>query len=151
MKIFFTILVLVTSFTIRLNAEENISAKASKFAAKDVTVEEADKLIAGIPELIVLDVRTPEEFEHEHIKGAVNVNLFDSNFLKLVSDLDQSKPLLVHCASGRRSVSALTKMAGKTKFPAIYHMHDGFNGWKNAKKPFESKPLPKDLKYIPAK
>ena len=118
--------------------------------SKTVTVEEADKLIKETKGLIILDVRMPEEFEHEHIKGAQNVNVFDKDFEKLMGELDQTKPVLVHCAAGRRSTMALQQMVGKVKFPQIYHMTEGFSGWKAANKPFESKSLPRDKKIEPA-
>ena len=117
--------------------------------SKVVTVEEADKLIKETKGLIILDVRMPEEFAHEHIKGAKNVNVHDKDFAKLMSELDQTKPVLVHCAAGRRSTLALQEMAGKVHFPQVYHMTEGFSGWKAAGKPFESKPLPRDEKIVP--
>ncbi len=141
-----SILAFTTQVTVRLRADESRSAKDSKLAVKDVTADEAEKLISGTPGLIVLDVRTPEEYDHEHIKGAVNVNLFDADFEKLIAGLDQSKPVLLHCASGRRSSGAIKQMTGKVKFPQVYHMNEGFNAWKAAKKPFEGKPLPKEIK-----
>lgn len=110
--------------------------------ATDVTPDEAEKLIAETPGIIILDVRTPEEYDHGHIKGAVNVNLLDAAFADQVAALDQSKPVLLHCQSGARSPKALTALAGKAKFPKIYHLRSGFKGWKDAKKPFDGKPLP---------
>jgi len=151
MKKLFTILALAAAFTTQLCADEAKPAKTPKLAVKEVTVDEAQKLIADTPGLIVLDVRIPEEFEHEHIKGAVNVNVFDTDFEKLIADLDQSKPVLVHCAAGRRSDQAIALMTGKVKFPQIYHMNEGFSAWKAAKKPFEGKPLPKEFKSEPKK
>lgn len=118
--------------------------------SKVVTVEEADKLIKETKGIIILDVRLPEEFAHQHIKGARNVNVFDKDFEALLGELDQTKPVLVHCASGRRSTLALEQMAGKVRFPQVYHMNEGFTGWKAANKPFESKPLPRDEKIVPA-
>jgi rhodanese-related sulfurtransferase len=118
-------------------------AKArAKVEATDVTPDEAEKLIAENPGLIIIDVRTPEEFEHEHIKGAVNLNVFENGFAEQVAALDQTKPVLVHCQAGTRSSQALMDLAGKVKFPKVYHLRTGFKGWKDAKKPFEGKPLP---------
>ena len=151
MKTLFSILAFAVTFTAQLRADEAKPEKKPKLAVKEVTVDEAEKLIASNPGLIVLDVRIPEEFEHEHIKGAVNVNVFDAEFDKLIADIDQSKPVLLHCASGRRSTKAIAQMTGKVKFPQIYHLTEGFNAWKAAKKPFEGKPLPKEFKSSPQK
>lgn len=115
-------------------------AAGTKIAAKDIGPDEAEKLIAE--GALVLDVRVQEEFAHQRIKGAVNVNVLDHDFEVLVAAVDQTKPVIVHCQSGKRSVKALAKMNGKVKFPAVYHLKDGFLSWKAAKKPFESFELP---------
>jgi phage shock protein E len=114
----------------------------AKVQATDVTPDEAEKLIAETPGLTIIDVRTPEEFDHGHIKGAVNLNVLDAAFEQQVAALDQTKPVLLHCQSGSRSSKALTELAGKVKFSKVYHMRSGFKGWKDAKKPVEGKPLP---------
>ena len=131
-----------------LDVSKALKAKPT-LPSKVVTVEEADKLIKETKGLIVLDVRMAEEFAHEHIKGAKNVNVHDKDFAKLIAELDQTKPVLVHCAAGRRSTLALQEMAGKVHFPQVYHMTEGFSGWKAAGKPIESKPLPRDEKIVP--
>lgn len=53
---------------------------------------------------IILDVRTKNEFQGGHIKGAVNIPLqvLQSNLSKLKKD----KPIITCCASGMRSASA---------------------------------------------
>jgi phage shock protein E len=109
---------------------------------KVITPDEAEKLLKETPGITILDVRTPEEFDHQHIKGAVNINVFDTEFEKQVLALDQTKPVILHCQSGRRSTQALEELGNKVKFPTIYHMNGGFKAWKDAKKPIESKPLP---------
>jgi rhodanese-related sulfurtransferase len=119
---------------------EKAVEKSARELAKDVTPEEAEKLIATKQGLIILDVRTEEEFDHEHIKGAVNLNAYSPEFAASLAALDQSKPVLVHCGSGGRSARALKEM--KVKFPEIYHLNSGIAGWKEAKKPLETKPLP---------
>jgi rhodanese-related sulfurtransferase len=106
----------------------------AKLEAKNVTPDEAEKLIAD-KKVTILDVRSPEEFQEGHIKGAVNVNIADDDFEKKVQALDQTKPVLVHCEAGGRSSRALDELQGKVKFPQIYHLKSGFRGWKNAQKP----------------
>jgi phage shock protein E len=114
------------------------SAKA-KSEPKNVTPDEAEKLIKENPGMTVLDVRSPEEFESGHIKGAKNVNVFDDDFAAKVAAMDQSKPVLVHCQAGGRSAQALSELEGKVKFPQIYHLRSGMKGWKAAGKPTEGK------------
>src|SRR6187402_1574633 len=56
--------------------------------------------------VILLDVRTPEEFLEEHLKGAVQIDYRDKNFAEQVSELDTAKTVYVYCRSGSRSAGA---------------------------------------------
>lgn len=52
----------------------------------------------------IIDVRTEEEFESSHKEGSINIPL---NLLKKrMSELDNTKPIILCCASGSRSAIA---------------------------------------------
>ena len=53
---------------------------------------------------IILDVRTPGEYQSGHIKNSINIPL-DTLSSKL-DKLDKNKPVITCCASGMRSGSA---------------------------------------------
>lgn len=104
--------------------------------AKNISVDEAAKLLKTDTNIVVLDVRTPGEFESGHIKGATNINLNDKDFKKRVAALDKSKTYIIHCAAGGRSTKACEQIKGM-KFKNMLHMNEGFNAWKEAGKPVE--------------
>ncbi len=131
MKAFFAIL-FATALT--------CAVTAAPAAPKIVSPDEAEVLIKETPALVILDVRTPDEFAGGHIHGAKNVDFFGDDFEKQIAALDPAKPVLVHCAAGGRSSQAVEKLAALKKPPVIYHLKAGFNGWKAAKKPVEGKP-----------
>lgn len=84
-------------------------------------------------EIVVIDVRTPQEFMFEHIEGAL---LMPMSFFKASALPGQSdKRIVFHCGSGIRSekVSRAAIEAGITQ---IAHMEGGFGAWKAAKKPY---------------
>jgi rhodanese-related sulfurtransferase len=113
----------------------------------EVTPDEAQKQIeAGVT---VIDLRTEDEFEHNRIKGAKNINALDADFEKNIAALDQTKPVLVHCQSGRRSTGAIAAVFSKSKFPVVYHMSVGLSGWKKAGKPLEVTPTPAQSGKLP--
>ncbi len=113
----------------------------------NVTPDEAQKAIAeGVT---VIDLRTEEEFEHEHIAGAKNINALSIDFEKNVAALDASKPILIHCQSGRRSGNALKDVFSKSKFPTVYHLSSGITGWKKAGKKLETTPTPLESGKLP--
>ncbi len=60
---------------------------------------------------LIVDVRTPAEFAHGHAEGAINLPLAEIG--RGSSKLDQSRPLLVCCASGARSAVAATQLRAK--------------------------------------
>jgi phage shock protein E len=62
---------------------------------------------------IILDVRTPAEYQSGHIPGSVNVSVNQVSFV--VDDLKkQNKPVITCCRSGARSAAAtgILKNAG---------------------------------------
>lgn len=104
--------------------------KQDESIAKDVTVEEFKKLVDSGKGLL-LDVRTPDEFNEGHIMEAVNINFYDKDFAQQVEKLDKMKPVYVYCRSGGRS--------GKTKdllhekgFTKVYNLEGGILSWEKA-------------------
>ena len=59
---------------------------------------------------ILVDVRSPEEFASNHIKGAVNININSSEFEEKIKLIDKSNTILVYCKSGGRSSKAYNTM-----------------------------------------
>ncbi len=104
-------------------------------AGKDISVQEADKMIKAGGETI-LDVRTKGEYNQGHIKNSDNVNWYDPKFGELTSSLDKSKPVVVYCAAGSRSAEAKEALL-KAGFKSVLNMKDGFEGWEEQKMPIE--------------
>jgi rhodanese-related sulfurtransferase len=100
---------------------------------KNVTPDDVEKLLSANKDILVLDVRTPEEFEMGHIAGAKNISFLDVEFAKNVEAVS-GKPIVLHCAAGPRSTKALEVLKTKS-FPAIYHMNGGYKAWVAANKP----------------
>ena len=116
------------------NSKIEISQKDNEIIAKDISVEEFRKLIGE--EAVILDVRRKVEYDAGHLKGALNIDWFGENFTTEVSKLDRNKKILIHCASGGRSSSAMSKLKG-LGFTEMYNMLGGFNAWKAAGYEFE--------------
>lgn len=100
-----------------------------------VNAGQAQKLIAE-KKVVVLDVRTPEEFATGHIAGATNINFRATNFEKAIAALDKNQAYLVHCAAGGRSTQALPNFQ-KLESKSLYHLDGGIQAWKKAKLPVE--------------
>ncbi len=63
----------------------------------------------------IIDVRTPGEFSHGHVRGAINIPL--SDLPGKLSKIKKDKPVITCCASGSRSASAarILKSEGYTQ------------------------------------
>jgi len=116
-------------------AEGKDSASGEKSGVKYLDAKQAQSLIAE-KKVIVLDIRTPEEFKSGHIAGATNVNYRSPDFDKTISGLDKSKSYIVHCAVGGRSTASLTNFK-KHGFNSIYHLDGGITGWEKAGLPLD--------------
>lgn len=85
-------------------------------ATPSVSGEQAQKLVSQHGALL-LDVRTPDEFNAGHIEGAMNVpvQVLDAQLATLPAKKDQD--IVVYCRSGMRSAKARSKLkaAGFTK------------------------------------
>lgn len=104
-------------------------------AFKNLSVEEFARMTDD-KQNVILDVRTPEEFQAGHIPGAVNLDFNASDFQTRAVLLDRSKVYLVHCASGVRSARACDKL-NHLNFLNIYNLPGGFRVWAKAGKPVE--------------
>jgi rhodanese-related sulfurtransferase len=65
---------------------------------------------AGV-DMIIIDVRTPEEFSQGHLEGAINLDVEGGEFEAGLADLDPAAAYSVYCRSGRRSAIAADVMA----------------------------------------
>ena len=102
--------------------------------AEDVTPAQAQKLLAMKNPPQVIDIRTQEEFDEGHIKGAKNIDFFKEDFEKKLAKLDPKKSYIMHCKSGGRSTKSLPVWK-KLGFTKVHHLNTGFNSWKAAKLP----------------
>ena len=56
---------------------------------KDLSPAEFGKSMRAHPQAVLLDVRTPEEFEEGHLPGALNIDIRGYDFHEQVEILDQ--------------------------------------------------------------
>jgi phage shock protein E len=114
-------------------ADQKTNAPTVVTVVTNVQTQVAAKLVAE-GKVIVLDVRTPEEFSEGHIAGATNINFMAKDFATRIATLDTNKVYLVHCASGGRSRRCLPQLK-QLGLKQIYHLDGGFSAWEEAGKP----------------
>ena len=94
---------------------------------------EAKQKMEQQPDVMLLDVRTPEEFAEGRLQGAVNMDVQEDSFADKITMLDSSKTYIVYCRSGSRSHAA-AKMISKNGF-TVYVLKGGILAWMEKKYP----------------
>lgn len=51
---------------------------------------------------IIIDVRNPEEYKSKHVKGAINIPLYEMDNIKN-EIIDPDEVILLYCKTGKRS------------------------------------------------
>ncbi|HYL34704.1 MAG TPA: rhodanese-like domain-containing protein [Bryobacteraceae bacterium] len=98
--------------------------------APQISVEELHHLA---PEIQIVDVRRPAEWQSGHIAGAIHIPLdkLGSN----LAQLDRTRPVAIHCKSGYRS-SIATSLLGRAGFEQVMNVTGGFDAWLACKLPY---------------
>jgi rhodanese-related sulfurtransferase len=99
--------------------------------APDQLVQQMEKKDAN---LLLLDVRTPEEFAAGHIPGAVNIphDQLPNRLAELAGA--KNKEVVVYCRSGRRSAIAQETLS-KQGFTSVKHLEGDMLKWQEDKRP----------------
>ena len=100
----------------------------------NVDVNTARDLVTQDETVIVLDVRTPEEYAIGHIEGALNINIAEADFSKRISKLDRDKTYIIHCSANvknGRSAKSLEIMS-RFGFDKLLNMEVGIIAWEQS-------------------
>lgn len=90
----------------------------------------AAALVAN-PRIVILDIRTPEEYATGHLKGALNIDFYAPDFAAQIGALDRDTEYLVYCHSGNRSGQAMD-LFRDLDFTAVHELGGGILSWSAA-------------------
>jgi phage shock protein E len=128
-----------------LLAAAMLSAAIPAFAGDSAAVpisqaELLERLERKDPGLVVLDVRTADEFAAGHVPGARNVShdLLASRLGELAGARD--KQVVLYCRSGRRTLLA-EDVLRKAGFKNIAHLEGDYLAWEAEKRPVDRSAL----------
>ena len=98
---------------------------------ESLTPKQAYEMIQNDPDVVVLDVRTPQEYAEGHLQGStlVPVQTIDRALGEGKLEPLKGKKIVVYCRSGVRSVKASRKLADHGFVP--YNVKGGINAWKS--------------------
>ncbi|MCY7356129.1 MAG: rhodanese-like domain-containing protein [Rudanella sp.] len=107
---------------------------AQQLPKHNMVPSEAAALLKTQPGVVVLDVRTPGEFQSGHLANALNVDFRSPDFAQKLARLDKSKTYLVHCAVGGRSSRTLPKL-DSLGIKRVVHLDGGLDAWQKSNLP----------------
>lgn len=90
---------------------------------KNLNLEKAIKLVNSSTNLVILDVRTREEYLAGNIPNSINIDVLSQDFKSKIDMLDKNKEYLVYCRSGNRSTIASSIMS-TNGFLNIYNLQN---------------------------
>lgn len=106
-----------------------ISCNKDKGLADINTLETAEEVISLLNDdkVIVLDVRTLDEFDRGNLENSINMDVVNnSNFVADISKFNKNDVYLVYCARGTRSQMACSIMLS-LGFKNIYNSAAGYS------------------------
>lgn len=113
----------------------NPGVQANPVTVENVSPSEVQALLKNKSDTVfLLDVRTPDEHNSGHLPGTdANADWRDwqQNFSRIKDRLSPDEPVVLYCASGRRSASAAEWLM-RHGFTKVYNMTGGIAGWVGA-------------------
>ena len=107
-----------------------LMACADVDSIESISPKEASVMTSG-QKAVIVDVREDDEWNEQHIPGAIHIPLAQLNERLLELKQYKDSPLITQCKAGGRSAKAVDvlKLAG---FSKVYNMEGGIMAWEKA-------------------
>lgn len=124
-------------FDFKTYMSEYVSALPEDF--NGLSAADLNSEITAGDQLLLVDVRTVDEYAEGFIAGAINIPLNElAQHLDMLPDLDQN--IVVYCGSGHRSAIAMTSL-NLLGYKHVRSLLGGFGGWTAAGYPVSQTPV----------
>jgi rhodanese-related sulfurtransferase len=111
---------------------------AAEAVIETISPADASLLLAEPPAgLVVLDVRTPEEFSAGRLAGAVDLDFYAAAFADDLAALDREAPYLLYCQTDNRS-GQVREMMRSLGFREVHEIDGGIVAWAEAGLPIQT-------------
>ena len=88
--------------------------------------------------VVVVDVRTPEEYAQGHIRNSRQIDYYSSEFQARLQALPKDKAVVLYCHSGRRSKDAMSFLES-IGYSRVFNLLGGTVAWKRDGLPLVTK------------
>jgi len=129
--IFALVLLAVVAVLYSCGQKTNTQPKEPVGTQRTVNISEFAKVIADTQKVVLVDVRTKEEYDEGHLKGARQIDVKSNTFrLQCLDKLPKEKTIAVYCRSGFRSKTA-ANILSESGFNVV-NMGGGYRAWEEA-------------------
>lgn len=125
---FFQVTLMMLAGTLMLASCQGQGVKSQKLSPDSYEAK-----LSSLKDKILIDVRTPDEYNAGHLTNATLINIYDDTFKTQISKLDKTKPVFVYCKAGTRSAKAADALL-QLGFTQVYDLEGGFIAWVGANK-----------------
>ena len=125
------IVIFVIAFFVLSGCNNKSIVERSNPVNKNLTPEQSSDLIrdnSNNKSFVILDVRTPKEYDSGHLAGSVNIDFHSDSFVEDIQKMNKEKTYLVYCRTGNRSGKTLDLMTS-LGFKLAYNMIGGITEW----------------------
>ena len=104
-----------------------LNQPATALVLEEITAAELNELIKNDPEVQIIDVREPHEYEIAAIPNAKLIPL--GEVVKRAEEIDQSRTAIIHCKAGGRSAKAIAALQESGYAGKLLNLTGGITAW----------------------
>ena len=121
-------IILLTSLLVVISCKSKLTPNVDTAIPMEINSKQLTDMIDKGQNMLLLDVRTPEEVADGKISDALEIDFYGDNFEAEIDKLDKGKHYVVYCRSGVRSSNsvAIMKEKGLSK---CTNLKGGYNAW----------------------
>ncbi len=130
MKVNSSTIVLITMLWISFVScgQKQNEKSADQDSASAISLITPEELNNVNKDILLIDVRTPQEYASGHVENSINIDFRASNFKDLIGELNKDQDVYVYCKVGGRSGGA-AKLMEEMGFKKIYDLQGGILQW----------------------
>lgn len=104
-------------------------------AMQNINALDMQKIMKQTPDIYLLDVRTPGEYQQKRIKGARLIPI--DQVQNRINEIPRNRPIIVYCETGVRS-ALVGRYLDQLGYQSVYNLGQGIMGWQVRGYPIES-------------
>lgn len=93
----------------------------------DIEIEDVEKILKALGGILV-DVRSPQEYEEGHMEGAISIPEYEIKKKVKVLLQNKEKAIIVYCSSGGRSKKAKEELKNMG-YKYVYNLYNGYQNY----------------------